>query len=161
MATLTKRDETTKREDERAGQLDIFDRFDRLFGDWMSALPFRRPMERWTETREQMIRVEEFEENGNLVVRAELPGVDPDKDVEVTVQGRNLRITAERREEEKKEERGYVCNELRYGKFVRTLALPEGVAEGDIKATYQNGILEVRLPVTEAKPATKVPVTQG
>jgi HSP20 family protein len=50
---------------------------------------------------------------------------------------------------------------LRYGKFVRTLALPEGVAEGDIKATYQNGILEVRLPVTEAKPATKVPVTQG
>jgi HSP20 family molecular chaperone IbpA len=42
-----------------------------------------------------------------------------------------------------------------------SLALPEGDAEGDIKATCQNGILEVRLPVTEAKPATKVPVTQG
>ena len=155
MATLT------KRENESTGQLDIIDRFDRLFGDWMTALPFRRPMERWTEMREQMIRVEEFEEDGHVVVRAELPGVDPEKDVEVTVQGGTLRITAERREEEKKEERGYVRNEMRYGKFVRTIALPEGVAEGDIKATYHDGILEIRVPVTEAKPPTKVPVTHS
>jgi HSP20 family protein len=154
MATLTKREEG-------AGQVDVFDRFDKLFGDWMAAWPFRRPMERFTEAREQMIRVEEFEEDGHVVVRAELPGVDPEKDVEVTVQGGMLRITAERREEEKKEERGYVCNELRYGKFTRTLGLPEGVKEEDIQATYKDGILEVRLPMAEPKQATKVPVTHG
>jgi HSP20 family protein len=142
----------TKRDDERPARLELFDRFDRMFGDWMSSLPFRRALENWDDERAQMIRVEEFEEDGAVVVRAELPGVDPAEDIDVTVSGGALRITAERNQEERSEERGYVRKELRYGRFSRTVPLPEGAAEADVTATYTNGILEVRVPLSTPKP---------
>lgn len=150
--------DVTKRQEERPGRLDMFDR---MFGDWMSSLPFRRTLEQWDEARDQMIRVEQFEEGGQVVVRAELPGVDPEKDIDVTVAGGVLRISAERKQEEKTEERGYVRNELRYGRFMRTIPLPEGATESDVKATYTDGMLEVRVPVASPKPATKVAVSKG
>ena len=145
--------------EERHGRPEVFERFDRMFGDWMSSLPFRRASESWEEGRE-MIQVEEFEENGELVVRADLPGIDPDKDAEVTVSGGLLRIAAERRQEETTEARGYVRSELRYGKFARTVRLPEGASERDVRARYKDGILEVRLPVVAPPPTTKVEVVK-
>jgi HSP20 family protein len=151
----------TKPDDERPARTELFDRFDRFFGDWMSSLPFRRSFERWDDERPQMIRVEEFEEDGAVVVRAEMPGVDPEKDIDITVTGGVLRITAERKQEEKSEDRGYVRSELRYGRFSRSVPLPEGATDADVTATYNNGILEVRMPLAAPKPATKVPVTQG
>lgn len=93
-----------------------------------------------------------------LVVRAELAGIDPDKDVEITVEGPMLRITAERREQEQSEGRDYVRKEFRYGSFTRTFPLPEGVTETDVKATYKDGILEVRVPLPQRAEAVKVPV---
>jgi HSP20 family protein len=106
------------------------------------------------------MRVEEFAEDGTLVVRADLPGIDPDKDVEVILADHLLTIEAERREEEKTEQRRYVWSELRYGSFSRTIAVPEGVTEPDIKASYQDGVLEVRIPYPGAKPAIKVPIAK-
>jgi HSP20 family protein len=150
--------EVMKREDESPVRPDLFDRFDRIFGDWMTSLPIRRFWEHQDEGRDQLIRVEQFEEEGHEVVRAEIPGVDPQKDIDITVSGGSLRISAERKQEEKKEERGYVRNELRYGKFIRILPVPEGTTEQDVKATYKDGILEVRFPIATAKPATKVPI---
>jgi HSP20 family protein len=150
-----------KRTDDRPARTDLFDRFDRVFNDWMTSLPFRRPAGAWDSDRTEMIRVEEFEEDDHIVVRAELPGVDPEADIDVTIVGGALRIAAERKQEEKSEGRGYVRNELRYGKFTRTVPLPEGTTAGDIVATYTNGILEVRVPVAAAAPATKVPVTRA
>jgi HSP20 family protein len=150
-----------KREPKEVERLDMFDRFDRFFDDWMKGLPFRRPMafgRDWVP--EDMIRVDEFHENETLVVRADLPGLDPDKDVELTVTNGMLHIAAERREEEKTEDKGYVHHELRYGSFTRTLALPEGVSETDIKADYKDGILEVRVPAPEPAPATKIPIAK-
>ena len=73
------------------------------------------------------------------MVRADLPGIDPEKDVELTVSDGMLHIRAERREEEKREEKGYLRQELRYGSLSRTLPLPEGVTESDITATYKDG----------------------
>src|SRR5579859_7370579 len=81
------------------------------------------------------IRVEEFREDGTLVVRADLPGIDPDKDVELTVSGGMLHIGAERHVEEKREEQGYLLQELRYGALARSLPLPRGVTDADITAT--------------------------
>jgi HSP20 family protein len=151
-----------KREAKEVDRFDMFDRFDRMFEDWMKVLPFRRPM---TFSRDWMpadlIRVDEFHEDGTLVVRAELPGLDPEKDVELTVHDGLLTIEAERREEEKTEEKGYVHRELRYGSFTRTLPLPEGVSEADITATYKDGILEIRVPAPEPAPATKIPVAKS
>jgi len=110
---------------------------------------------------ERFMRVEEFAEDGTLVVRADLPGIDPEKDVEITLADHLLTIEAERHEEEKTEKRRYVCNELRYGGFSRTISVPEGVTEADVKASYRDGVLEVRIPYPEAKPAIKVPVVKG
>jgi HSP20 family protein len=138
------------------------DLFGRLFDDWWTDFPVWRPAFLWREFPD-MIRVDEFRENGTLVVRAELPGIDPDKDVDVTVSDGTLHIRAERREEDDVEERGYVRHELRRGTFERELPLPEGASDTDVVATYTDGILEIRVPVAAVTPpaATKVPVTKS
>lgn len=136
-------------------------RFD-VFDDWARILPFERPRifdRGWLH--DEIIRVDEFQEDGTLVVKAELPGIDPEKDVELTVSDDLLHIQAERREEEKIEEKGYVRRELRYGSFTRTLPLPKGVSEADIQASYKDGILEIRVPAPAPEPAKKVPITKS
>jgi HSP20 family protein len=102
------------------------------------------------------VRIEDFiEEGGRYVLRAELPGVDPAKDVMVTVADGVLTVKAERRDETKEEHR----SEFRYGAFVRTIALPAGADENDVTATYADGILEVRIGMREGKPEPKqIPV---
>jgi HSP20 family protein len=75
-----------------------------------------------------------------------------------------LRINAERRVEEKSQDTGYTRHEMRYGGYTRTLPLAEGATENDIKATYKDGILEIRVPVVEQTPAaepTKIAISKG
>jgi HSP20 family protein len=134
------------------------DWFDRSLEDWMR-FPFHQGLGAWMA--EGGIRVDEYRENGTLVIKAELPGIDPEKDVELSVANGLLHIEAERREEEKTEEKGYTRRELRYGSFARTLPLPDGVSEADIKASYRDGILEIRVPAPEPKPVTKVPISKS
>ena len=101
------------------------------------------------------IRVEDFVDENTFVVRAELPGVDPDKDIEVAVVGDVLTIRGERREEER--DRNH--SEFHYGSFSRSVRLPRGATSDDVSATYGDGVLEVRLPMrTAEQAATKVPV---
>ena len=140
---------------------DVFGRFDRMFEEWARMMPFR-PMlfPRWREA-EELIRVEEFREDGTVVIRADLPGIDPDKDVELTVSDGMLHIEAERREEEKREEKGYVRQELRYGSLSRSLPLPEGATAADITATYKAGVLEIRIPEPKREPAKKIAVSKA
>lgn len=100
----------------------------------------------------RLIPLEEEVEDGRYVVRAELPGIDPAKDVDITVRDDRLTIRAERTE--KKESKGR--SEFRYGSFVRSISLPAGAKDDDIKATYDNGILTVSVPVPkEAAPTEK------
>lgn len=137
---------------------DVFDRLDRLFDDWMESLPFRRRAlfgRDWHT--EDMIRVDEFRDGGDVVIRAELPGVDPDKDVTLTVSDGMLHLEAERREEKDIKEKGYTRHELRTGSFMRTLPLPAGASEADVKATYRDGMLEVRVPAPEPEPTAETP----
>jgi HSP20 family protein len=91
------------------------------------------------------IRVEEFVEDNTYTVRAELPGLDPEKDITVEVDDGLMTIRAERREE--KHERG--TSEFHYGQFERRVALPEGADEDQVKARYNAGVLEVSVPVRE------------
>ena len=149
MTALTKREPTL----ERFGMFDC----SWMFDDWMKVLPLHRPMfgRWWTE---DMIHVDEFRENGTLVIRAELPGIDPKKDVELTVADGMLTIEAERHEDKQVEEKGYLRRELRHGSFTRTLPLPTKVTEADIKANYKDGILEIRVPAPQAVPAKKIPI---
>ena len=98
------------------------------------------------------IRIETRLEDGAYVVRGELPGIDPDKDVEVTVAEGVLTIHAERAEQ--CVERHH--SEFRYGSHTRSLRLPEGAKPDEITATYRSGILTIRIGMDQAaKPASR------
>ena len=111
---------------------------------------------------EGRLRVEEEIKDNVHVIRAEIPGIDPDKDVDISVSDGMLHIKAERRSESKEENEGRVRSEFRYGSFSRTLPLPKGASESDVKASYKDGILEVTVPVQQ-QPAERqrVAVTRG
>lgn len=100
---------------------------------------------RWPVVEANLIRLEDQLEDGHYVVRAELPGIDPAKDVDVTVRDGQLTIKAERTESTAAKGR----SEFSYGSFVRSVTLPAGADEDDIKASYNNGILTVSVAVTE------------
>ena len=106
-----------------------------------------------------LIRVEDKIEDGHYVVRAEMPGLDPDKDVKITVEDNTLVIDAERTEEKSDKNR----SEFRYGAFRRAMALPAGAKVDDIKATYTDGILTVTIGIGETPSAQtkQIPVARG
>jgi len=137
---------------------------DRLFEEWLRSLPMRRPFGlNWDWPGEDLIRVDEFREGNTQVIRAELPGTDPER-MSRSRWSTGLRINAERRVEEKSQDTGYTRHAMRYGSFTRTLPLAEGATEDDIKAGYKDGILEIRVPVAEQAPAsepTKIAVSKG
>jgi HSP20 family protein len=101
--------------------------------------------------------IESFIDNDKLVVRAELPGVDP-KDVEVTISGNMLTIRASREERHEKKDRDFLHREISYGKIERTLSLPPGVTGENVKASYRDGILELTIPLPKELSTRKVPV---
>lgn len=107
------------------------------------------------------LRVEEFQDGDTMVVRAEIPGIDPDKDVELTISEGVLRVKAHREQTSEQKSREGYRSEFRYGSFVRSVPLPPGTRDEDVKASYNDGILEIRIPVGEVKAATKVPITRS
>ncbi len=101
------------------------------------------------------LRIEDFFDEGDYVIRAEMAGIDPDKDIEVSVDDDMLTITGERREETTEKHR----REFHYGSFRRSVALPRGAQADKIVASYTDGVLEVRVPVeTAGSPSVKIPV---
>lgn len=138
---------------------------DRMFEEWMKSFqPTRALGLHWPFHPDDVIRVDEFKDGQAQVVRAELPGIDPAKDVEITVADGLLHINAERKVEEQTQENGFTRHELRSGSLTRTLPLPGGATEADITATYKDGILEIRVPLVEHVPVrqpTTIAVTKG
>jgi HSP20 family molecular chaperone IbpA len=123
----------------------LFPEFAELFAGFPSMAGLRPVF----DTR--VMRLEDEMDEGRYVVRAEMPGVDPAKDVDITVRDGQLTIKAER--SEKKEFNGR--SEFSYGSFARTVSLPAGADEDDIKATYDQGILTVSVAISEPKPAER------
>jgi HSP20 family protein len=85
-----------------------------------------------------------LQEDGDIVVRAELPGVRQE-DVDVTFHNGVLTVSGERKAEEQKEGSGYYVRERRYGSFRRSMTLPQSTDESGISARFQDGVLEVRV----------------
>ena len=103
----------------------------------------------------QVFRLEESIRDDRYVIRAELPGLDPDNDIEVTVDGRILTIRAERRQQDTGPHR----SEFRYGSLARAVRLPARVDPADVAARYDKGVLEVTVPAGAVKPeGTRIPV---
>ena len=123
---------------------------DKLFEDFFTRRPGPRPptVAVWQPA------VEVFDADHDIVVRAELPGIDP-QDVEITVTEDVLTIKGQAKQMEEEKGKNYYRRELRYGAFSRSLALPGGVQGDQAKASYRNGILEISVPKSEkAKPKT-------
>jgi HSP20 family molecular chaperone IbpA len=104
------------------------------------------------------MRIEDRLEDDRYVVRAELPGVDPDKDVQIEVRNGQLMVSAERREELSEKGR----SEFRYGSFQRRVSLPPGAQEDAVSARYQDGILEITVPIAADQGQSRsIPVSRG
>jgi len=153
-----------------------FGRLEEMFDDWVATMRENRPHGSvWAQAtradraapREdaasgtgEAILVDEYRDGGVYVVRAALPGIDPDQDVELTAEDGELRITVTERTDDG---RDYVRRELRRAASTRSLPLPERARPSDIAATYRDGILEIRIPLAEppAAESTRITVTRG
>ena len=90
------------------------------------------------------------EKEGKLLVTAELPGVKKE-DVKVHIEGDTLVVEGERKQEKEEKREGYYHSERSYGAFYRSIPLPEGAKAEQTAAQFNNGVLEVSVPIPEAK----------
>ena len=140
---------------------DLERRMDDLFRGW-SFPRFAYPT---FPPRGYVPAIDVFQRGEDLVVRAELPGIDPEKDVKVSVEEGVLVVSGERKSKSEVKEQDYYRLESSYGSFQRRIPLPEGVDESKIKAEYKDGILEVvaqgaaKAPAAPAAKAVQIPVT--
>lgn len=108
------------------------------------------------------LRIEQYQEGDTLVVRMDLPGIDPETDVDLSVADDTLHIQARREENaERMDKKGY-RSELRYGERSRSIPVPRGVSQAGILATYEDGVLEIRiqLPEQSESQTTKIRVVR-
>ncbi len=107
-------------------------------------------------------QVEMLQHNGELVLRADLPGLTKD-DVKVEITDNAITIEGERHGEKEEKREGFYRSERSYGKFYRRLPIPEGVEVKDAEATFQNGVLEVKMKASkrEQQKARRLEVTEA
>ena len=127
------------------GFYDPHSEMNRLFDEMFGGLNRRSGGQQRTQgVAEWAPAIDVVQEDGDLVVRAELPGVKLE-DVDMTVHRGVLTISGEREEQREEERGGYLVRERRSGSFRRSLQLPEGVDEDSIRARFENGVLEVTI----------------
>lgn len=129
--------------------------------EWPEWFPARRGW--WPALDSDFLRVEESTEDSTLVIRVDAPGIDPEEDVDIRVRDGVLDIRVERREksESESENRKVHRSEVRYGSFRRSLRLPGLASESDIAASYDDGVLEIRVPLGEEGAGQKIEVRRG
>ncbi len=124
--------------------------FDNLFKREMSL--FGRPWwprSRFAEMEDISPSADIFRDGNDIVVKAEVPGMDK-KDLDVVISEDKITVSGEKKKEEKVERKDYYRFERSEGSFTRSFRLPEDVQTGKAKATFKNGVLEVRIPMSEA-----------
>ena len=122
-------------------------RFSNFFNDFA---PFRMEF----DTAKWVPQIEVLQNNGQLLVRADLPGLTKE-DVKVELTDDKLTISGERKEEKEEKREGYYRSERSYGSFYRELPLPEGAKTEDAAATFHNGVLEITMPVPKVETSTR------
>lgn len=116
---------------------------DRLFEE-----SFVRPRG-WLEAERVMsVPLDIYEEGDDLIVKATVPGVKPE-DLNVQIQNNVLTISGETKEERERKEASYHLREHRYGRFERSVTLPYSVQVDKAEATFEHGVLRLRLPKAE------------
>jgi len=137
----------------------VQDRLNRIFDDTFRGNP-RGSDEDWALGGQWAPSVDIFEHEGNLVLRAELPGIEP-KDVDVRVENNVLTLRGERKFESEVKREKYHRVERAYGTFSRSFTLPNVVDTEKIKAEYKDGVLQVTLPQREEAKPKQIQVSVG
>jgi HSP20 family protein len=120
---------------------------------------FEEPFGEW-QTSDWGLPLDLTEDEDEFVVKASVPGIDPD-DLDITLSENTLTIKGEIRKEEEKEEERYHLRERRYGRFTRSISLPASVKSDQIEAEYNKGVLTLHLPKTEEVKPKRIPVRSG
>ncbi|WP_236685646.1 Hsp20/alpha crystallin family protein [Geobacter pickeringii] len=123
----------------------------------MNWMPLRHMLHDLGGGMEMMPAVDMFEEGGNLVVKAELPGMTKES-LNLRIVDNNLIISGEKNTEEKIERSNFLRLERSHGSFSRTLGLPDGLDTEQIRASFRDGVLEVRIPRTETSTVRQITV---
>ena len=129
----------------------------RLFGTFFdSTTPGNgaAPARRWTPAMDIVENADEF------VLKADLPGLS-EGDVNVELDDNVLKISGERKSEHEERKDGFYRVERAFGRFSRSLTLPEGVSADSIQATFDNGVLEVHIQKPEQRKPQKVAISVG
>lgn len=113
----------------------------------------------WSTT-EWGVALDVIEEEDDFIVKASVPGVDPE-DLEITFNNGILTIRGEVKDERETHKGEYQLRERRYGSFSRSINLPTSIKSDDISATYENGVLKLTLPKTEEVKPRRIPVRIG
>lgn len=147
-SVATTREQRPRRWDPFSMLTELETEMDRVFG---RRLPFMQPLRRYTGAPggEWAPSTDVYEKDGNVVIKAELPGVKKE-DIDVSVEQGDLVLKGERKSEEEVKEDDYYRMERFAGTFYRRFPLPDGIDEDQISADYNDGVLEVRVP----KPAS-------
>ena len=126
---------------------------DRFFDE-----PFFSAPALWSQRGETFpVPLDLVEEEGQYIVKASMPGVNPDE-VEITLADNMLTIKGESKRESEEDKGNYHVRERHYGSFMRQIALPMAVKSDEVEATHENGVLTLRLPKTEAVKPKKIAV---
>jgi HSP20 family protein len=142
------------------GTLTVFDPFYRPFDILEEVEAMAREMFDGRESffsRESLYSLDVYREKDDLVVKAELPGVEK-KDLDISLEDGRLTIKAEKKKEEVTEDADRYISERHFGQYSRTLKLPFPVNEKQITATLKDGLLEVRLPKAEEAKAKQIEI---
>jgi HSP20 family protein len=116
--------------------------FDQPLGSFFDLMPAALDRTLWRPA------VDVVETKDAFLVKAEVPGVKAE-DIQISLEGDTLTLTGERKQEKSVEEKGYTRVERAYGTFERKVLLPPSVDVDGVKASYENGVLEIRLPKKE------------
>jgi HSP20 family protein len=133
---------------------------ERMFEDFPFHWPRLRALEPFRFSRGLRLRVpalDLYEEKDDVVVKAEVPGLDKD-DIEVTISDTSVTLKGEKRKEEETKEKDYYRSEREYGSFLRTIELPTEVQADRATALFKNGVLEIRVPKSDAAKKRSVQV---
>ena len=127
---------------------------DRLFNEMLGGLSRGRGRQGSQQFAQWAPAVDVLTKDGDLVVRAELPGLKQE-DVDITLQNGVLTISGEHKVDQEEERGGYHVRERRYGSFRRSMTMPEGVDDSKIHARFEDGVLEVRVEGAAIEQAPK------
>ncbi len=127
--------------------------------EWWGTEPFRRPL--WDDRNVQSVNwapaVNVYEDSEALYVETEVPGIDL-KDVNISVTDHTLEVRGERKVEHEDNTDGYRVREAQYGNFSRSFNLPKSVNPSEAKATYEKGVLTVKVPKQEEAKPRLIPI---